>query len=68
MLTIMAASIAGAILLLPDEFADELADVDDVFAGSGGGNEVVIGSSVVVTGSVLVAFQPPPVQLGQHPT
>jgi len=61
----MAASTAGAMLLL---LLDELADVEDMPAGDGAGNGVVAGSSVVVTGNVLVAFQAPPVQLGQHPT
>jgi hypothetical protein len=65
MLMIMAARTAGVTLLL---LLDELTDVEDVLAGDGVGNEVVAGSSVVVTGSVLVAFQSPPVQLGQHPT
>jgi hypothetical protein len=65
MLMVMAARTAGVTLLL---LLDELTDVEDVLAGDGVGNEVVAGSSVVVTGSVLVAFQSPPVQLGQHPT
>jgi hypothetical protein len=65
MLMIMAARTAGVTLLL---LLDELTDVEDMLAGDGVGNEVVAGSSVVVTGSVLVAFQSPPVQLGQHPT
>jgi hypothetical protein len=66
MLMVMAARTAGVTLLLL--LLDELTDVEDVLAGDGVGNEVVAGSSVVVTGSVLVAFQSPPVQLGQHPT
>lgn len=60
----MAASAAAErpLLLFP------LEDVTGRFVGGGVGVAAVAGSSVVVMGNVRVAFQSPPVQLGQHPT
>jgi hypothetical protein len=60
----MAASAAGEKLLL----LDPLEEVEDRLVGGEVEPAMVVESSVVVMGNVLVAFQPPPVQLGQHPT
>jgi hypothetical protein len=61
----MAASAAGERILLLDPL-EELEN--GLVGGEGVESAMVVESSVVVTGNVLVAFQPPPVQLGQHPT